>query len=134
MKEAQIRLLLQNPTCKVLLMRMTPLYEGGDGQESVLALRAVEHISAAAVFFFHLTILVSVFCFWIWWQYMHPDDLQNAAVPITIVLLLVSLFWASPGVLNSQRADVDPVTPYVEFQTHFGESGSPKTEYQLRIK
>jgi hypothetical protein len=36
----------------------------------------------------------------------HPGDLQNAAVPISTVIALLSLFWSTAGVLKSLREPV----------------------------
>ncbi|KAH7361088.1 hypothetical protein BKA66DRAFT_471305 [Pyrenochaeta sp. MPI-SDFR-AT-0127] len=30
----------------------------------------------------------------------HPDDLQGASVPVTVILGLLSLFWSSSGILT----------------------------------
>ncbi|RYN18368.1 hypothetical protein AA0113_g9767 [Alternaria arborescens] len=60
-------------------------------------------ISVAYVVCYHVLILALPFAFWGWWQYNHPDDLQNAAVPITVVAGLLSLFWGANGILTEGR-------------------------------
>ncbi|CAN9179693.1 unnamed protein product [Alternaria alternata] len=60
-------------------------------------------ISVAYVVCYHVLILALPFAFWGWWQHNHPDDLQNAAVPITVVAGLLSLFWGANGILTEGR-------------------------------
>jgi membrane protein YdbS with pleckstrin-like domain len=52
---------------------------------------------------YHVLIIASTFGFWSWWLLAHPNDLQNAAVPLTIVAVFLSLFWSSAGVLKVFR-------------------------------
>jgi hypothetical protein len=66
-------------------------------------LEARHEISAAYVAFYHLLILALPFSFWGWWQARHPGDLQNASVPVTIVLTMLSLFWGTNGILTQGR-------------------------------
>lgn len=66
-------------------------------------LEAKHEISAAYVAFYHLLILVLPFCFWAWWQAKHPGDLQNASVPVTVVLTMLSMFWSTNGILTQGR-------------------------------
>ncbi|EXJ74071.1 uncharacterized protein A1O5_02365 [Cladophialophora psammophila CBS 110553] len=49
---------------------------------------------------YHLLMVVGPFGFWGWWQSRHLDDMQGAAVPLTIVLALMSMFWSSIGLLR----------------------------------
>ena len=60
-------------------------------------------ISVAYVVCYHVLILALPFAFWGWWQHNHPDDLQNAAVPITVVAGLLSLFRGANGILTEGR-------------------------------
>lgn len=60
-------------------------------------------IAVAYVVCYHVFILALPFAFWGWWQHNHPDDLQNAAVPITVVAGLLSLFWGANGILTEGR-------------------------------
>jgi hypothetical protein len=52
---------------------------------------------------YHVLIFASTFGFWAWWLLTHPNDLQNAAVPLTTVAVFLSLFWSSAGVLKVFR-------------------------------
>jgi hypothetical protein len=60
-------------------------------------------ISVAYVVCYHVLILALTFAYWGWWQHNHPDDLQNAAVPITVVAGLLSLLWGANGILTEGR-------------------------------
>jgi hypothetical protein len=42
---------------------------------------------------YHFLILLPPFVFWGWWQGKNPTDMQNAAVPTTVALGMLSLFW-----------------------------------------
>jgi hypothetical protein len=55
------------------------------------------------VFLYHVFFLLGPFAFWGWWQAAHPNDLQNAALPFTVVVTLISLFWSSTGILKNFR-------------------------------
>lgn len=66
-------------------------------------LEARHEISAAYVAFYHILILALPFGFWGWWQATHPGDLQNASVPVTVVLTMLSLFWGTNGILTQGR-------------------------------
>jgi hypothetical protein len=66
-------------------------------------LEAKHVVSFASLIIYHSVVLGCTFGFWAWWQIRHPDDLQNAAVPITIFLALISLFWTAAGILPSTR-------------------------------
>ena len=68
-----------------------------------VAILVVGEISAAYVAFYHLLILALPFGFWGWWQATHPGDLQNASVPVTVVLTMLSLFWGTNGILTQGR-------------------------------
>jgi hypothetical protein len=60
-------------------------------------------VSARYVAFYLFFILTFPFALWGWWQATHPDDLQNASVPVTVVLGLFSLFWGMNGILTQGR-------------------------------
>jgi hypothetical protein len=66
-------------------------------------LEARHEISSIYVAFYHLLILALPFSFWGWWQTTHPGDLQNASVPVTVVLAMISLFWGTNGILTVGR-------------------------------
>ena len=69
-------------------------------------LQAQHVISLVHVLLYHVLILVGTFVFWAWWNVRHPNDLQNAAVPLTVVTTLLSLFWTSTGILKRLREPV----------------------------
>ncbi|KAF2998955.1 hypothetical protein E8E13_006894 [Curvularia kusanoi] len=78
--------------------------ESGDRQDCFAwGLEAKHEISVARVFIYHVLVLAFPFGFWAWWQTKHPDDLQNASVPATVALALLSLFWGSNGILTEGR-------------------------------
>lgn len=66
-------------------------------------LEAKHVISAAYVGVYHLIIFLIPFSFWGWWIRKHPDDLQGASVPVTVVIGLLSLFWSTNGILTEGR-------------------------------
>jgi hypothetical protein len=66
-------------------------------------LKARYRISAAYMTFYHFLILVPPFVFWGWWQSGHPDDIQNASIPATVAIGLLSLFWCTNGILAEGR-------------------------------
>jgi hypothetical protein len=66
-------------------------------------LRVQHEVSAAYVAVYHALILIPPFVFWGWWQYMHLSDVQGAAVPATVVLAFLSLFWSASGILTEGR-------------------------------
>jgi hypothetical protein len=66
---------------------------------------------------YHLLMLATPFGFWGWWQGRHPDDIQGAAVPLTVALALMSMFWSSIGLLQlpGERASQLPaIATYVQ--------------------
>lgn len=52
------------------------------------------------IIIYHLLMFSGTFVFWILWQVYHPDDVQTAAVPITTLATLLSLFWTTSGCLK----------------------------------
>ena len=60
-------------------------------------------ISFVHVVVYHILILFATFGFWAWWQARHPNDIQNAAVPLTTVSVLISMFYSSVGGLKVFR-------------------------------
>ena len=66
-------------------------------------LDAVLEITTVYMAFYHVVILALPFGFWGWWQSTHPDDLQNASVPVTVALTMLSLFWGANGILTRGR-------------------------------
>ena len=74
--------------------------------ETAWGIQARHVISFLHVLIYHALILGGTFGFWAWWQWRNPNDLQNAAIPLTTVCVLLSLFWSSAGALKILR---DPV-------------------------
>jgi hypothetical protein len=72
-------------------------------REAAWGIQAHHKPHALVVFFYHVLIFSGTFAFWIWWQTTHPGDLQNATVPLSVVAVLISLFWSSAGVLKAFR-------------------------------
>ena len=75
-------------------------------REIAWGLQAQHVLSLVHVLSYHVLILGGPFGFWAWWNVRHPDDLQNAVVPLTVVIALLSLFWASTGILKILREPV----------------------------
>lgn len=72
-------------------------------REDAWGLQAQHAPHGLIILLYHVLILSGTFAFWIWWQINHPADLQNAAVPLSVVTVLISLFWSSAGLLKSPR-------------------------------
>ena len=68
--------------------------------EFAWGLSAQHTISFAGVVLYQMLIFAGEFAFWAWWQITHPNDLQNAAAPLTVVAILISLFWSSAGIIK----------------------------------
>ncbi|MCJ1459964.1 hypothetical protein MMC28_010343 [Mycoblastus sanguinarius] len=71
--------------------------------EHAWGIQAQYVISFVHMLFYHCLIFAATFGFWGWWLVKHSDDLQNAAVPLTTVAVLLSLFWGSAGILKVLR-------------------------------
>ena len=69
-------------------------------------LQAQYEVSAIYVAVYHLVILIPPFVFWGWWQSKHPNDLQNASIPATVAIGLLSIFWGTNGILTHGRQPV----------------------------
>jgi hypothetical protein len=74
--------------------------------EFAWGIQAQHTISLVWLVAYHLMIFAGTFGFWGWWQVTHPNDLQNAAVPLSTVAIFLSLFWSSAGVLKIFREPV----------------------------
>lgn len=77
-----------------------------DEREFVWGLQAQHVVSFLRVLFYHCLILSGPLGFWAWWLVKHPGDLQSAAVPVTSILGLLSLFWSTAGILKGSRESV----------------------------
>ncbi|KAF4470827.1 small s [Fusarium albosuccineum] len=75
------------------------------GQPIVWGLEARHSISALHVVLYHLLILIPPFVVWAWWQRNHPDDIQSASVPMTVVIASISMFWSATGIIKQFRGE-----------------------------
>ncbi len=83
--------------------RKTPLAVGTFGREHAWGIQAQHSISVTHVVLYHFLIIAGILGFWGWWQARHPSDVQSAAVPVTTMLGLFSLFWSSAGFFKPFR-------------------------------
>lgn len=63
-------------------------------------LECVHEISASRVLAWHAAFVSWTFGIWIWWLIVHPGDIQNAAVPLTVMITLMSTFWGCAGIIR----------------------------------
>lgn len=75
--------------------RKAPLLLETPGRELAWGISAQCNISFLHMLFYHFLIFVGTLAFWAWWLVVHPNDLQNASVPVTVALGFVSLLWAA---------------------------------------
>ena len=54
---------------------------------------------------YHCLMVAGPFVFWGLWLKYHPDDVQSAAVPVTVVIGALSMFWSSAQILTSKKGD-----------------------------
>ena len=73
------------------------------GVEFAWGIQAEYAISLVNIIIYHLAMLAGPFGFWLWWQANWSHDVENASVPLTTVLVLLSLFWSSADVLKMFR-------------------------------
>ncbi|KAF5605406.1 hypothetical protein FPCIR_422 [Fusarium pseudocircinatum] len=71
----------------------------------VWGLEARHCISCFHVIIYHLLILIPPFVLWGWWMSRHPDDIQSASVPMTVVLAMTSMFWSATGIMKQFRGE-----------------------------
>lgn len=76
-----------------------------DQDSPIWGLEAVFAVSVARVFIYHCIMVAAPFAFFAWWLTTHPNDLQNAIVPSTMVLGSLSLFWSGAGILTGRISD-----------------------------
>ncbi|KAL6696124.1 hypothetical protein J3F84DRAFT_373091 [Trichoderma pleuroticola] len=74
-----------------------------DQSSPIWGFETVFAVSFSYVIAYHLVMVPGPFIFWGLWLKFHPDDLQNASVPITVVIGALSLFWSGAGILTSQE-------------------------------
>lgn len=68
---------------------------------------AVYSVSWRHVAFYHFMMVFGPLVFWLCWLKTHPGDWQDAAVPITVVLGALSLFWSAAGILTAKKTGKD---------------------------
>ncbi|KAL7800382.1 hypothetical protein V8C43DRAFT_302439 [Trichoderma afarasin] len=78
---------------------------GRDPSSPIWGFETVFAVSPEYVLAYHLVIVAGPLIFWGLWLKAHPDDLQNATVPITVVLGALSLFWSAAGILTSRERE-----------------------------
>ncbi|KAF5631440.1 hypothetical protein F52700_6843 [Fusarium sp. NRRL 52700] len=71
----------------------------------IWGLEARHCISCFHVIMYHLLILIPPFALWGWWMSRHPDDIQSASVPMTVVLAMISMFWSATGIMKQFRGE-----------------------------
>ena len=76
-----------------------------DWTSPIWGLEGVFAVSFIHVFCYHCLMVAGPFIFFVWWLSIHPNDLQNATVPVTITLGALSLFWSSSGLLMNINRD-----------------------------
>lgn len=54
-------------------------------------------LSFVILFVYHAVLILAAFAFWVYWLKNHPNDLQNASVPIFTVFGLMGAFWGLFG-------------------------------------
>ncbi|KAI9147240.1 Ankyrin repeat domain-containing protein [Paramyrothecium foliicola] len=74
-----------------------------DQASPIWGFEAVFEVSFAYVLLYHFIMVAGPFAFWAWWIAVHPGDLQNASIPMTVALGALSLFWSSAGILTSNE-------------------------------
>jgi hypothetical protein len=76
--------------------RTIPLEFEAQGQEEAWGLHAIEYVSLVHVVVYHIVMLAGPLIFWgLWlWYWGHKADLQNALVPLTCMIPILSFFWA----------------------------------------
>jgi hypothetical protein len=72
--------------------RDLPIIVEGNGRDDFWGLLVVEVISFARVCTYIVMVLTLPFVFWPFWLSRHPGDFQNASVPVSTVIGLVSVF------------------------------------------
>lgn len=98
---------IPSPEKKVNLARIPKRNKTFEGDESspIWGFETVFAVSFSYVLAYHCVMVAGPFIFWGLWLKYHPDDLQNASVPVTIVIGALSLFWSGAGILTSRETD-----------------------------
>ncbi|KAL6834007.1 hypothetical protein J3E69DRAFT_325707 [Trichoderma sp. SZMC 28015] len=76
-----------------------------DQSSPIWGFETVFAVSFSYVLAYHVVMVAGPLIFWGLWMKFHPDDLQNASVPITVVIGALSLFWSGAGILTSRERE-----------------------------
>ncbi len=71
--------------------------------EMAWGLEACHEISALLVVIYHIILLSIPYGFWAYWQGVHPKDMQNASIPTTVAVSMITLFWTLSGIIQVLR-------------------------------
>lgn len=71
----------------------------------IWGLSTVHDVSFAYVSFYHCLMVLGPLILFAYWMETFPQDLQNASVPMSLILGALSLFWSSCGILTSKQMD-----------------------------
>ena len=74
-----------------------------DSIRFALGIQAQYTISFHHVLTYHILMMVGPTVLWVSWQKHHPNDLQNALIPLKIAAVLISLFWSATGIVRGFR-------------------------------
>lgn len=77
----------------------------GDQHSPIWGFEGIFGVSFAYVLAYHCVIVAGPFAFWIWWLRVHENDWQNAAIPATVAVGALSVFWSGAGILTSGSRD-----------------------------
>ncbi|KAL7936336.1 hypothetical protein V8C35DRAFT_254880 [Trichoderma chlorosporum] len=76
-----------------------------DPSSPIWGFETVFAVSFSYVLAYHCLMVAGPFIFWGLWLKFYPDDLQDASVPITVVIGCLSLFWSGAGILTSRERE-----------------------------
>ena len=68
--------------------------------ELAWGLEACHKICALRVLMYNTLLLIVPYGFWAYWQGVHPKDMQNASVPTTVAVSMITLFWTLSGIIQ----------------------------------
>jgi predicted negative regulator of RcsB-dependent stress response len=72
-----------------------------DEPEEAWGLRACFALNFVRVMLYHCLVMVGSLVFWIWWQYNHPGDFQNASIPFMATVTTIAVIWNSVATVNN---------------------------------
>lgn len=81
---------------ELLPKKLSLLDEGGDQREFFWGMFAREVVCLRWVFFYNVICMLPLVWFFFMWifRWGHASDLQDASVPVTMVLGMLSVFWS----------------------------------------